>query len=80
MNDFVDQFIGLSSVTPFDRVTINYGSGTELYTFIDDFRLGTANNGAVPEPSTWAMMLMGFGAIGVALRRRRSTNLALAAA
>lgn len=26
---------------------------------------------AVPEPSTWAMMLLGFGAIGFALRARR---------
>ena len=26
---------------------------------------------AVPEPATWAMMLIGFGAMGVALRRRR---------
>jgi len=26
--------------------------------------------GAVPEPATWAMMIMGFGAIGGALRRR----------
>lgn len=30
---------------------------------------------AVPEPSTWAMMLLGFGAAGVALRRRRKTRL-----
>lgn len=27
--------------------------------------------GAVPEPGTWAMMLLGFGAIGVSIRRRR---------
>jgi hypothetical protein len=27
--------------------------------------------GAVPEPSTWAMMLFGFGAIGVSMRRKR---------
>lgn len=27
--------------------------------------------GAVPEPATWAMMLLGFGGVGVALRRRR---------
>jgi hypothetical protein len=32
--------------------------------------------GAVPEPATWAMMLLGFGAIGVALRRRRTQALA----
>ena len=25
----------------------------------------------VPEPATWAMMLMGFGAVGLAMRRRR---------
>jgi hypothetical protein len=28
--------------------------------------------GGVPEPSTWAMMLLGFGAIGAAMRRRRA--------
>ena len=27
--------------------------------------------GAVPEPATWAMLLLGFGAIGTATRRRR---------
>jgi hypothetical protein len=27
--------------------------------------------GAVPEPATWAMMIVGFGAAGIALRRRR---------
>jgi len=28
--------------------------------------------GAVPEPSTWAMMLIGFGAVGFSLRRRKA--------
>jgi hypothetical protein len=31
---------------------------------------------AVPEPSTWAMMLLGFGAIGFAARRRRAQAVA----
>jgi hypothetical protein len=31
----------------------------------------TLASGAVPEPATWAMMLLGFGGIGMALRRRR---------
>ena len=29
-------------------------------------------NGAVPEPSTWAMMVVGFGVVGGAMRRRQS--------
>lgn len=33
----------------------------------------------VPEPATWAMMIMGFGLIGGAMRRRRATALVLAA-
>jgi hypothetical protein len=31
---------------------------------------------AVPEPATWAMMLLGFGAIGMTMRRRRRPALA----
>lgn len=30
----------------------------------------SAVRGAVPEPGTWAMMLLGFGAIGFAMRRK----------
>jgi hypothetical protein len=34
---------------------------------------------AVPEPGTWAMLFLGFGAIGMMMRRRQSRGLALAA-
>ena len=30
--------------------------------------------GAVPEPSTWAMLILGFGAIGAALRLRQARS------
>jgi hypothetical protein len=36
-----------------------------------------AADGAVPEPGTWAMMLLGFGATGVAMRRRRRSDKAI---
>jgi hypothetical protein len=32
----------------------------------------TEGPAGVPEPATWAMMLLGFGAVGVAVRRRRA--------
>ena len=31
----------------------------------------------VPEPATWAMMLVGFGGLGGLLRRRRTASLAV---
>lgn len=44
---------------------------------VTDFRqlridgIQSQNGNPVPEPATWAMMLMGFGATGVAMRRSR---------
>jgi hypothetical protein len=32
---------------------------------------GAFGMAAVPEPATWGMMLLGFGAMGMVLRRRR---------
>jgi PEP-CTERM motif len=44
---------------------------SQAWTF-DNFRLTTDNQtqGGVPEPATWLMMILGFGTIGVAMRRR----------
>ncbi len=54
-----------------------------------DFGTSVATNGlvttfssktapAVPEPATWAMMLMGFGLVGGTLRRRQKVNVRFA--
>lgn len=45
---------------------------------IDNVRLTAV--AAVPEPSSWMMMLIGFGAAGYSLRRRRTAGLRLQAA
>ena len=34
--------------------------------------VGPGQHGAVPEPGTWTMMLLGFGAAGHAMRRRKA--------
>jgi hypothetical protein len=50
-------------------------------TLVGGFRMSSGQNAfeidniavnSVPEPGTWAMMLLGFGAIGFAIRRRKS--------
>jgi hypothetical protein len=72
---------GLGSVTlDAGNHTINLiGTLTGLYS---GSYSGTINvqpvRGAVPEPATWAMMLLGFGAMGVATRRRRAKSAGLA--
>lgn len=46
---------------------------TQLYLNTQGFSVGVLipGVGTVPEPASWAMMLLGFAGIGVALRRRR---------
>ena len=45
-----------------------YGSGT---TDLFKFSFDTLSVGAIPEPSTYALLMLGAGAIGVMVRRRR---------
>ena len=45
-------------------------NGSSIYA--DNLTFGSSQ--AVPEPASWAMMLIGFGAIGGAMRRRRTAR------
>jgi PEP-CTERM motif-containing protein len=63
-----DGFFGFTTNTPF--TTLEFRGIINDVFGIDNVTIGTG--AAVPEPSTWAMMLMGFGAIGWSMRRRTS--------
>jgi hypothetical protein len=43
------------------------------WTFVSEVTFeGRVVGGAVPEPASWAMMIAGLGAVGIAMRRRRT--------
>ena len=50
---------------------LNYGAGVTDGTSVLDYASPVFLT-AVPEPATWAMMLVGFGGMGVAMRRKRN--------
>ncbi len=70
----------VSSANPFNSFSANFtASGSDTLTISqlaggDNFRGSIVDNvmiAAVPEPSTWLMLLAGFGLVGGALRRRK---------
>jgi hypothetical protein len=59
---------GLSTIT---NVHWSTDPTTSTVDLIKQVRIITAPGVVVPEPATWAMMLVGFGGIGFAMRRGR---------
>jgi hypothetical protein len=74
-----DQSVGRRVTYDFGAERVNkieFVSGGNSFEF--DSLAGTIQ-AAVPEPSTWAMMILGFGGIGALIRRRRANPAAAAA-
>ena len=59
--------------------SISFGGVANQIVF-DDVTFGSDRPGmpAIPEPSTWALMIGGFGLVGAAMRRRRTIAQAIA--
>lgn len=81
-NNIADQRIGINGVS-FNEATLVYGNSNlaagRLIEVVDDITFSTA--GAVPEPATWALMLLGFGFVGGAMRsakRRQNVTVSYA--
>jgi hypothetical protein len=81
---------GFSSWTGFDAAAPDFKAGQNTLTFdVDNFAQNggnptglnvqflTSTAGAVPEPATWSIMLVGFGGLGAALRASRRRRLAV---
>lgn len=90
LSALVTMFDGTSSALTFDGFqpfapkTVSFGPSSGIRSVVfsaldpqgfsfDDFRFSTLS--AVPEPSSWAMMILGFGLVGGAMRfRDRAPN------
>ncbi len=71
-----NSFFGLTSDKLIKAIAFGPGGGTTNRTsfIFDNLTIGTLGGlTAVPEPASWAMMLVGFGMMGAAVRRRRTT-------
>ena len=61
-------FFLFNFLTPTTSITFNIPASSAAVIYQDQ-------GGQVPEPATWAMMLLGFGAAGYAMRRRRKASI-----
>jgi len=68
----------LSGFTNLTNLTFAADSGSFLTVGFGIDNLDLTGAPAVPEASTWAMMIIGFGMAGAALRRRQSTAVSFA--
>ena len=77
LNPNGQNFFGIRATDGDTLSSINFDTNGSGLSDVRQFRIGGISGlqmGAVPEPGTWAMMLLGFGAIGFGMRRRKSAD------
>lgn len=78
--------LATNTTSPFARsLSVTLGAGEAIGfgignggTFFNDSTGVSFTAAAVPEPASWALMIMGFGAVGFAMRRRPRTAVTFA--
>lgn len=64
-------FYKIDAGSGIDKINLVYNASSNAVLYSTG-----GGGGGVPEPATWAMMITGFGLIGVAMRRRSSALVA----
>jgi hypothetical protein len=75
--EYAEWMMGVSATGNFNAIQTYNGATKQIEHNLAFDVIGerVAGDGGVPEPATWALMLVGFGLAGVGLRRRRSYSL-----
>jgi hypothetical protein len=77
LGDTIDTFLGYDPTPTSLTLTFN-STGGSAYAASASLAVPPAPIPSVPEPATWALTLIGFGAMGTALRRRPRTSVSFA--
>jgi hypothetical protein len=81
LNATTTSFLGFVSDGTITSLSIEaVQSASFLWPTVDNLTLAQAGISAVPEPATWAMMILGFFGVGYMTYRRRKQSTALGAA
>ncbi|HEX7944190.1 MAG TPA: PEPxxWA-CTERM sorting domain-containing protein [Phenylobacterium sp.] len=71
---FMDSLFNANQNNTF-KITLSLAqAGGDLRSVTAVVKQGAGASGAVPEPAAWALMILGFGGVGVTLRRTRRTT------
>jgi hypothetical protein len=69
----VDSFLGLGPTATSLTLSLN-STGSSAFSAAATLAVPPAPIPSVPEPATWGMIVLGFGAMGAAMRRRQRTS------
>jgi hypothetical protein len=78
ITDGVNQLAQTFNLSPFgslDKIVVTGGAADRRGLGYDNFSFQAIASGAVPEPATWAMMILGFSAIGFSMRRKQRQSI-----